>query len=76
MAFPQPAPGKTESPGPIKDVPAEKLHSVLGLSPVSYVATKKTLPALSVRPWRSIPSGKILRNVLDRSLNRGQNRRV
>jgi hypothetical protein len=42
-AFPQPAPGKAESPGPIKDVPAEKLRRLLGLSKVSYTATKNTL---------------------------------
>lgn len=42
-AFPQPAPGKAESPGPIKDVPAEKLRRLLGLSTVSYVSTKNSL---------------------------------
>jgi 3',5'-cyclic AMP phosphodiesterase CpdA len=36
-AFPQPEPGKAESPGPIKDVPADKLRSVLGITSVSYV---------------------------------------
>jgi 3',5'-cyclic AMP phosphodiesterase CpdA len=35
-AFPQPAPGKAKSPGPIKDVAAEKLRWVLGLSTVRY----------------------------------------
>ena len=42
-AFPQPAPGKAESPGPVKNVPAEKLRSLLGLSTVNYVATKNSL---------------------------------
>jgi 3',5'-cyclic AMP phosphodiesterase CpdA len=42
-AFPQPAPGKAASPGPLKDVPAEKLRSMLGLSAVSYTATKNSL---------------------------------
>jgi 3',5'-cyclic AMP phosphodiesterase CpdA len=42
-AFPQPAPGKAASPGPVKNVAAEKLRSVLGLSKVSYVATKGSL---------------------------------
>jgi Icc protein len=37
-AFPQPAPGTAPAPGPIKDVPAEKLRSMLGLTDVSYVA--------------------------------------
>ena len=35
-AFPQPAPGTAPAPGPIKDVPAEKLRSTLGLTDVSY----------------------------------------
>ena len=42
-AFPQPEPGKAESPGPIKTVPAEKLRSMLGLSTVSYVENKGAL---------------------------------
>ena len=37
-AFPQPAPGKAESPGPVKDVPADRLRRVLGLAQVSHVA--------------------------------------
>jgi 3',5'-cyclic AMP phosphodiesterase CpdA len=35
-AFPQPAPGKADSPGPLK-VPAEQLKSVLGITNVNYV---------------------------------------
>jgi 3',5'-cyclic AMP phosphodiesterase CpdA len=42
-AFPQPEPGKAESPGPMKNVPAEKLKSMLGLTRVDYVASGKTL---------------------------------
>jgi 3',5'-cyclic AMP phosphodiesterase CpdA len=42
-AFPQPAPGTAESPGPIKNVPAEKLRSVLGLTKVNYVETGHSL---------------------------------
>jgi 3',5'-cyclic AMP phosphodiesterase CpdA len=41
-AFPQAEPGKG-TPGPVRDVPAEKLRGVLGLSQVSYVATKTSL---------------------------------
>jgi 3',5'-cyclic AMP phosphodiesterase CpdA len=37
-AYPQPAPGTAPAPGPIKDVPAEKLRSTLGLTEGSYVA--------------------------------------
>jgi 3',5'-cyclic AMP phosphodiesterase CpdA len=42
-AFPQPAPGKAESPGPIKNVAANKLRSVLGLSKVAYVQKRGSL---------------------------------
>jgi 3',5'-cyclic-AMP phosphodiesterase len=41
-AFPQGEPGKG-TPGPLRDVPAQKLRSVLGISRVSYVATKGSL---------------------------------
>ena len=36
-AFPQPAPGTAPSPGPIKDVPADRLRSTLGVTNVRYV---------------------------------------
>ncbi|HET6852499.1 MAG TPA: metallophosphoesterase [Pyrinomonadaceae bacterium] len=42
-AFPQPAPGTAPAPGPIKDVPAERLRSLLGLTDVSYVQNKNSL---------------------------------
>ncbi|HLJ92968.1 MAG TPA: metallophosphoesterase [Gemmataceae bacterium] len=42
-AFPQPEPGKAPSPGPIKNVPADKLRSVLGLTSVAYVEQKHSL---------------------------------
>jgi Icc protein len=42
-AFPQPAPGKAASPGPIKDIPAEKLRGVLGVSTINYASTKNSL---------------------------------
>jgi 3',5'-cyclic AMP phosphodiesterase CpdA len=35
-AFPQPEPGKAESPGPVKNVPAGKLRSLLGVTQVAY----------------------------------------
>jgi hypothetical protein len=41
-AFPQGEPGKG-TPGPLRGVPAEKLRGMLGLSRVSYVATKGSL---------------------------------
>jgi 3',5'-cyclic AMP phosphodiesterase CpdA len=41
-AFPQPAPGKAEGPGPMK-VPAEQLRSVLGITDVNYVQGKRAL---------------------------------
>ncbi|HLJ12193.1 MAG TPA: metallophosphoesterase [Planctomycetaceae bacterium] len=42
-AFPQPEPGKAESPGPMKNVPAEKLRSMLGLTRVDYVEHNEPL---------------------------------
>jgi 3',5'-cyclic AMP phosphodiesterase CpdA len=36
-AFPQPAPGSAPSPGPIKDFPADKLRSVLGIATIRQV---------------------------------------
>jgi 3',5'-cyclic AMP phosphodiesterase CpdA len=45
-AFPQPVPGKAESPGPMKNVPAEKLKSMLGLTRVNYVEHGGTLAVI------------------------------
>jgi Icc protein len=42
-AFPQPAPGRAAGPGPIKNVPAEKLRSMLGLTSVNYVQGGRSL---------------------------------
>jgi 3',5'-cyclic AMP phosphodiesterase CpdA len=42
-AFPQPEPGKAESPGPLKNLPADKLRGMLGLTAVSYVEGKYPL---------------------------------
>ena len=42
-AFPQPEPGTAPSPGPMKNVPAEKLRSMLGLTSVTYTETRTTL---------------------------------
>jgi Icc protein len=42
-AFPQPEPGKAESPGPIKDVPADRLKQTLGITRVTYVEGRHTL---------------------------------
>src|SRR5689334_9979345 len=41
-AFPQPAPGKADSPGPMK-VSAEQLKSVLGITDVNFVRGKQAL---------------------------------
>ena len=41
-AFPQPAPGKADSPGPMK-VPAEQLKRVLGITDVNFVRGKQAL---------------------------------
>jgi Icc protein len=42
-AFPQPEPGKAASPGPIKNVPADKLRGMLGLSRVDYIESRGSL---------------------------------
>jgi hypothetical protein len=42
-AFPQPAPGTAPSPGPIKDVPAGRLHSMLGITKITQVQTASPL---------------------------------
>jgi 3',5'-cyclic-AMP phosphodiesterase len=45
-AFPQPRPGSAPSPGPIRDVPAGKLRSLLGLASVNYVQGDKALAVI------------------------------
>jgi 3',5'-cyclic AMP phosphodiesterase CpdA len=42
-AFPQPEPGKADSPGPIKNVPVDKLRSLLGITSVRYAAREGSL---------------------------------
>ncbi len=42
-AFPQPEPGKAESPGPVKNLAADRLRGVLGLTKVNYVARGNSL---------------------------------
>jgi len=41
-AFPQPAPGKADSPGPMK-LPAEQLKSALGITDVNYIQGNQAL---------------------------------
>jgi 3',5'-cyclic AMP phosphodiesterase CpdA len=41
--FPQPAPGQAAGPGPLKNVAAEALRGMLGLTSVRYVEGKETL---------------------------------
>jgi 3',5'-cyclic AMP phosphodiesterase CpdA len=42
-AFPQPAPGTADSPGPIKNVPAERLRGMLGLTSLNYRVAGESL---------------------------------
>jgi 3',5'-cyclic-AMP phosphodiesterase len=44
-AFPQPQPGKADSPGPMT-VPAERLRSVLGITDVNYVRGRHALAVI------------------------------
>jgi len=43
LAFPQPRPGEAPNPGPMKNVPADKLREMLGLTTVDYVIKKSPL---------------------------------
>jgi 3',5'-cyclic-AMP phosphodiesterase len=47
-AFPQPRPGTAASPGPMKDVPADKLKSMLGLTSVNYVEGRNSLAVVDL----------------------------
>lgn len=47
-AYPQPAPGTAPAPGPIKDVPAEKLRSLLGVTDVDVVRNGNPLAVVDV----------------------------
>lgn len=42
IAFPQPEPGKADSPGPMK-VPAEQLRQMLGITDVNFVRGQHAL---------------------------------
>jgi hypothetical protein len=42
-AFPQPAPGTAPSPGPMRDLPAGRLRSLLGLTRVRGVQGRQKL---------------------------------
>jgi 3',5'-cyclic AMP phosphodiesterase CpdA len=42
-AFPQPAPGQAAGPGPMKNVPAEKLKQMLGITRVDYIERQHSL---------------------------------
>ena len=44
--FPQPAPGQAPAPGPLKNVPAEKLRTMLGLTSVTYTAGRGPLAVI------------------------------
>jgi hypothetical protein len=45
-AFPQPEPGKADAPGPLKNLPAERLRSMLGLTTVKYVERGQSLAVI------------------------------
>ncbi len=47
-AFPQPQPGKADSPGPMK-VPAEQLKSLLGITDVNYVRGQHALAVVDAK---------------------------
>jgi hypothetical protein len=45
-AFPQPRPGQAAGPGPLKDLPAGRLRSMLGVTSVSYVEGRAPLAVI------------------------------
>jgi 3',5'-cyclic-AMP phosphodiesterase len=45
-AFPLPVPGKAAGPGPLKNLPANKLRGMLGLTRVTYVDGRKSLAVI------------------------------
>jgi 3',5'-cyclic-AMP phosphodiesterase len=45
-AFPQPEPGMAAGPGPLKNVPAGKLRSMLGVTSVNYVERRRPLAVI------------------------------
>ncbi|MDB6015987.1 MAG: metallophosphoesterase [Pedosphaera sp.] len=47
-AFPQPRPGKASGPGPMKNVPPDKLRSMLGYATVNYVQGKHELAVIDL----------------------------
>jgi 3',5'-cyclic AMP phosphodiesterase CpdA len=47
-AYPQPAPGTAPAPGPIKEVPAEKLRSFLGVTDVNVVRNGNPLAVIDM----------------------------
>jgi 3',5'-cyclic-AMP phosphodiesterase len=54
-AFPQPAPGKAPSAGPMK-VPADQLKKVLGITDVNYLVTGKSLAIVDSALDGSMPT--------------------
>jgi hypothetical protein len=42
-AYPQPTPGSAPSPGPVKDLPQDRLPSSIGVTQVRYIETEKSL---------------------------------
>jgi Icc protein len=42
-AFPQPEPGQAAGPGPIKNVPADKLKQMLGITSVNFIERRHSL---------------------------------
>jgi 3',5'-cyclic AMP phosphodiesterase CpdA len=43
LAFPQPKPGQARNPGPMKNVAAEELRSMIGVSSVDFVVKRSSL---------------------------------
>src|SRR5260370_36463344 len=59
-AFPQQEPGKAESPGPIKDVPADRLKRMLGITRVSYVEGRQSLAIADATLEENVRRGRTM----------------
>jgi len=45
-AYPQPAPGSAPSPGPVKDLPPDRLPGSIGVTQIRYVETERSLAVI------------------------------
>jgi amicyanin len=66
-AFPQPKPGTAPSPGPMK-VPADQLHSVLGITHVNYIAGHQMLAVVDTPLTTTSAHEASLQNIVNTTM--------